>query len=285
MNKNANGVVRCILGKTEVLGFNDFSEVQPADWFPTLSEDKLTHFGAVYPNRIHEHKIDPFTYFCYVIRDGDHLVLIDAGVGDGTSFAPQWKGQLLQKLVAEGILPEMITELVFTHFHADHVGWATKNVDGVWQKTFPNARYIARRADYDAFHNGIISGAFPPGCFDTCIQPLVDRGEIELLAEDDYALSPAISLRHTPGHTPGSQCVMIRSQDECCALVGDCFADVIQVEDPELDYIWDIDKERAAQARKMILEYPGMDNAFLGGCHFGLGRLAMRNGIRYWSEL
>ena len=36
-----------------------------------------------------------------------------------------------------------------THLHWDHVGWNTRLLDGRWVPTFPNAKYIVGRTEYD----------------------------------------------------------------------------------------------------------------------------------------
>ena len=37
------------------------------------------------------------------------------------------------------------------HLHVDHVGWNTRWIDGRWQPTFPNARYVYSRAEEDFY--------------------------------------------------------------------------------------------------------------------------------------
>lgn len=277
--------VRCAVGNVEIIGVNDFSEIQSTDWFPKAAPAELAHFEKLYPNRICGTQINPFTYFCYVICDQDHRILVDAGVGDGRGFAPHWKGTLPDRLSEQGIRCQDITEVVFTHLHADHVGWSVRCTDHGWEKTFPNARYLAQKADYAAYHTGITTAAFPEGCFETCVQTLVDQGQFELITDDEYVLTPNVRLKRAPGHTPGSQYAVIRSHGQCCLLTGDCFDSPIQVSDPEIDYIWDIDKAGAAQARKAIMEAYGAEGTLLGGCHFGLGRLTYRDGQCYWEEI
>ncbi len=36
-----------------------------------------------------------------------------------------------------------------THLHSDHVGWNTMKVEGQWVPTFPNARYLMNRKEFD----------------------------------------------------------------------------------------------------------------------------------------
>ena len=61
----------------------------------------------------------------FVVRSGDRVVLIDTGVGRVDS-PPFHGGAFLTSLAAHGISPDDVTDVVFTHLHFDHVGWATQ---------------------------------------------------------------------------------------------------------------------------------------------------------------
>src|SRR4051812_33745648 len=74
---------------------------------------------------------------------GDRLILVDAGIGERTGEIRNGTGYfeggaLLRSLAALGVGPQQITDVVFTHLHFDHIGWATA-ADG--SMTFANATY------------------------------------------------------------------------------------------------------------------------------------------------
>ena len=47
--------------------------------------------------------------------------------------------------------PEDVDVVVNTHLHADHCGWNTrKGADGAWVPTFPRARYLIQRGEWEA---------------------------------------------------------------------------------------------------------------------------------------
>ena len=61
----------------------------------------------------------------------------------------QGKQDFLARLAGLGVKPEAVTHVMCTHLHWDHVGWNTRLVDGQWVPTFPNARYIMAKREYD----------------------------------------------------------------------------------------------------------------------------------------
>ena len=63
----------------------------------------------------------------FLVRTGERIVLVDAGIGvfNRGVFTG---GAMLDNLQALGVGPDDVTDVVFTHLHFDHTGWAT--VDG-----------------------------------------------------------------------------------------------------------------------------------------------------------
>jgi glyoxylase-like metal-dependent hydrolase (beta-lactamase superfamily II) len=73
---------------------------------------------------------------------GGRLVLVDAGIGarSGPMMSGSGHfsgGELLTSLAKQRVQPSDITDVVFTHLHFDHVGWASHEGAIV----FPNATY------------------------------------------------------------------------------------------------------------------------------------------------
>jgi glyoxylase-like metal-dependent hydrolase (beta-lactamase superfamily II) len=55
----------------------------------------------------------------------------------------------LERLRDAGAQPEEIDFVFCTHLHVDHCGWNTRLIDGRWVPSFPNARYLFSRREYD----------------------------------------------------------------------------------------------------------------------------------------
>ena len=72
------------------------------------------------------------------VRSGGKLIMIDTGLQDVD-------GTLLKDMEQKGVDRKAVDLVVFTHLHADHVGW--NFTDG--KPNFPNARYLVSRRDWE----------------------------------------------------------------------------------------------------------------------------------------
>ena len=90
----------------------------------------------------------------FLIRQNGLTILVDSCSGNdkerarGRSFRrAQWPW--LDTLREAGVTPEDIDIVLCTHLHVDHVGWNTRLENGRWVPTFPNARYLIARREWD----------------------------------------------------------------------------------------------------------------------------------------
>lgn len=118
------------------------------------------------------------------------------------------------KLLAEvGVDPKEVEFVICTHLHYDHCGC---------NSLFENARVVAQRAELEyamAPTAKLMEREFfsPSGGFD----PPFARTELELV-DGDFELADGLSLITVPGHTPGSQAVLVDTGGgEPLALAGD----------------------------------------------------------------
>jgi glyoxylase-like metal-dependent hydrolase (beta-lactamase superfamily II) len=144
------------------------------------------------------------------------LMLLETGYGNKLSekmirnFAIERPvGTLLDQLAKLGITPEDIKMVVNTHLHADHCGWNTRRLeDGRAVPTFPNARYIVQKAEWEAaIHpNELVAATY----LAENTRPLQEAGVLQLI-EGDLRLTPHVRIVLTPGHTAAHQSVWIES--------------------------------------------------------------------------
>jgi glyoxylase-like metal-dependent hydrolase (beta-lactamase superfamily II) len=203
----------------------------------------------------------PFNAF--LARTGDAVVLVDTGVGppgSGDPFLQDRAGRLPALLAAACVAPENVDLVVFTHLHVDHVGW--NMLDG--EPFFPQARYIAHRADFENFTTNYSGRRY----VQDQLAALDAAGRLELI-DSDFSPLPGVEIEHVPGHTAGSCVVTVGD----ATFLGDAAVHELQLADPAVGYMFEEDRPAAAAARSRL--FPGLAAAggLVGISHLGLGRL------------
>jgi glyoxylase-like metal-dependent hydrolase (beta-lactamase superfamily II) len=153
----------------------------------------------------------PMTMRVLFIKEGNRIVLIDAGVGDyqGDKFNHRYGLMPLsfdQLLSSTDFTPADVTDVIITHLHFDHVsGLLTgSNLD----ITFPNAKlYIHEEHCRYAFHATMRdSGSFQLGPIKKILDYYTEKKALHLLkGQEGYLienLSKPLQFKTTHGHTP-----------------------------------------------------------------------------------
>ncbi|MEE2702491.1 MAG: MBL fold metallo-hydrolase [Myxococcota bacterium] len=204
-----------------------------------------------------------------LIEAGDRRIIVDTCLGnDKQRPIPDWnmrKGPFLEDLAAAGFPPESIDTVVCTHLHVDHVGWNTMLVDGRWVPTFPNARYLIGRSEWD-YWNKEEDGQFGEIMGDS-VRPVIEAGLADLV-EPGLEITPGVRLISTPGHTPGHMSVFISSRGSEAVITGDLIHHPVQCSDPEWASAFDFDPEQARKTRREFLERYADTEVRVIGTHF-----------------
>ncbi len=219
------------------------------------------------------------SFHSYVIRTGKLNILIDTCNGNDKQrpSMPAWhmlNTDYLLRLHDIGLKPEDIDIVMCTHLHADHVGWNTKLENGRWVPTFPKARYLMSRGDYEYYDQ--LHRSNPPlpvnrGSFIDSVLPVMEHGRAVLVDPGDRVdadLTDAIRLESAAGHTPGNLNIFLNSGGKRACFSGDVFHHAIQCALPELMSPADFNSEQGIAARRHLLDtYADSDLLLLTG-HF-----------------
>ncbi|MFE7116085.1 MBL fold metallo-hydrolase [Streptomyces sp. NPDC057654] len=210
----------------------------------------------------------------FAVEIGGLRVLIDTGIGNHKTRAnPAWHDldtPYLDRLTAAGFAPETVDYVILTHLHADHVGWNTRRAaDGSWRPTFPNARYLTSRTEYDYWSRVDMEESRRQMLQDS-VAPVREAGLLDLVdvAEGGTEVVPGITLLPTPGHTPGQISVTLRGGGHSAVITGDCVHHPVQLAHPDLCSSVDIDAEQAARTRTRLLAELAGTGTLLLGSHF-----------------
>jgi glyoxylase-like metal-dependent hydrolase (beta-lactamase superfamily II) len=169
----------------------------------------------------------PLDFGGYLLRGpGDRLILVDAGGGrDFTSVAGKstlYEGQgLLDSLAALGVKPGEISDVVFTHLHFDHSGWASCN----GKPAFPRATYWCHSADWETFVDALTD--------ERIRNAMLPAADLVRTWTEDATVAPWLRLVRCPGHTPGNAIVLVDGGDQRLALIGDLAHHPLEFEHPE----------------------------------------------------
>ena len=220
----------------------------------------------------------------FVVESQGRRIVVDTCVGnDKPRGNPTWnqlQGTFLDDLAAAGYPPESIDIVLCTHLHVDHVGWNTTLVDGQWLPTFPNARYLFGRTEWEHWQQETvtaIAGDIDPELAEVIMDcPAVNRDSIrpviaaglEELVEVDHQVTEEIRLEPTPGHTPGHVSVAIRSAGQRAVITGDMMHHPIQIGLPHVAIKFDHDVARAQNTRRDFLQHYGDEEVLVFGTHF-----------------
>jgi glyoxylase-like metal-dependent hydrolase (beta-lactamase superfamily II) len=194
------------------------------------------------------------------------------------------QGSLPASLDALGVRPDDVTDLVFTHLHFDHIGWASAEGSAY----FPNATIRCASADLEHFLAGPdeelfvsqIYGAVPAA---ERLGPVLDRIETW---DSDQALMSGIDVRLAPGHTPGSSVIVLSDGSARAMLLGDIIHCPLELMDDDFNLLVDHDQDLANKVREAYARELEGDEIPAAAAHFpGLqfGRLLPGEGTRRWS--
>ncbi len=222
---------------------NPAQKFNPRELFPDANDELWNSLNM--PDGL------PATISTFLLKVGGEYILFDAGLGDVG-------GQMVRRLTELNIYTDDIKLVYLTHFHGDHIGgMITTGENGEVRKTFPNAAVYASKAEYDAWMNVIANNDLQKNIMEMYHEQLhlFDFGET--LPHNVLALD---AVGHTPGHTA--------FRYENLLIVGALMHGyALQKDHPEINSIYDMDKEKSIESRKRIMDYAKENNLIIAGMH------------------
>jgi glyoxylase-like metal-dependent hydrolase (beta-lactamase superfamily II) len=234
------------------------------------------------------------SFHSYLVRTPTSCILIDTCVGDDKTleFRPSWHrktgARWLLALAAAGVRPSDVDTVITTHLHLDHVGWNTTWSGSDWQPTFPRARYLIAREEYQGALARAEDTAGPLAelhatSLRESVDPVVRSGQVDLVASD-HIVDDYVRLIPTPGHTAGHVAVAVGLDRDVAVFTGDLLHSPLQAVHPEAAWSGDEQPEIATVSRRAFLERYVDAPTLVCTAHFpapSVGRLQRwRNGFR-----
>ncbi len=192
---------------------------------------------------------------CLLVRTDRHVVLVDTGLGDVWDekfhhiYAPHRPRPLLEQLADRGLRPEDIDIVINTHLHFDHAGNNTRRQGERIVPTFPRARYVVQRGEYEH--------AMAPNERDRASYRAVtwesvrESGQLELI-EGDAEIVPGVRVLKVRGHNRDLQIVLLHSEGQTAVFWSDLIPMTPHVQRPWIAALDHYPLETLEQKRRLL---------------------------------
>jgi glyoxylase-like metal-dependent hydrolase (beta-lactamase superfamily II) len=275
------------IGDVTITKIVEMETVGGAQWIlPDAAPEAVRDIQWLIPEFMDEQGQLKFSVHALVIETPERRIVVDTCVGNEKERMPyrdwhQLQTSFLSDFEDAGFARDSIDNVLCTHLHVDHVGWNTMLVDGAWVPTFPNARYLLARDEFE-YWRGAKDEAFQQTVFADSVAPVYEAGLVDLV-DTDHHICDEVDLVPTLGHTPGHVSIRIRSRGEQALITGDFIHHPCQMARLGWGSSADVDAAAAdATRRRVFAELAGTPTLVIG-THFAgctAGRI-VRDGDAY----
>jgi glyoxylase-like metal-dependent hydrolase (beta-lactamase superfamily II) len=252
-------ITKIQVGSIEVVSLTDGTTEFTNDLFPNADDAEISKLLAQANKKTVVGDINAI-----IVKTGDDTVLVDTGPGD--LFGPTC-GFLQEAMSEADTSPEDITRLFLTHLHPDHIGGAvTKDGEAV----FPNAQVLVSEVDHKFWSDpSNVSGNKTNQQWQQLAMSVLNayQGRVEQIV-DGASLTSGVTAMALPGHTPGHFGFRADDGNSSYVHVGDIVhAQVLQLPNPDISILYDIDPDTARSTRKRVLDMLATDGVRFSDGH------------------
>ncbi len=247
------------VGNFKVIALRDGELSLPAEVLMNLSDEQSQQIATDENSTLATSNVN-----AYLIQTESKNLLIDSGCRD--LFGPTC-GFLQDALKEAGLGPNDITDIFFTHLHPDHVAGA---IDAEGSAVFKNASFKVIDLEYnfwtsDTFTDAEVNGNDWAGLARAALSAYEDKIETISFGKD---IISGVSSVDIPGHTPGHSGFRVDEGNETLIQMGDILhVPNLQLENPNIATIFDVDSEAALKSRKEVLDMVSTDRLLCTSGH------------------
>ena len=248
------------IGSIKVTSLLDGELVLPAEVLLNLKDEDAQIIKDNAENALTSSNIN-----AYLIQSGERNLLVDAGCRE--LFGPTC-GFIQYALAEAGVSLQQVTDIFLTHLHPDHIA-GTLNTDGT--AVFKNAQMhlVDTEHDFwikDNFDSVEVNGADWANLAQAVITAYKDR--LNLLPQGKEIMS-GVNTVAIPGHTPGHSGFRVDSGNNSLMHLGDILhLQNLQLIDPNVSTVFDIDYDTALASRKRVLDMVSNDKNLCTSGHW-----------------
>ncbi len=121
---------------------------------PNATPDAIRKEEWLRPNFADDHGAARLSIHALAIESAGRKIIVDTCVGndkrrEGFDTMNMMHTSFITDLAQAGFPRESVNLVLCTHLHIDHVGWNTMLEGDRWVPTFPNARYLIGRKEWE----------------------------------------------------------------------------------------------------------------------------------------
>ncbi|MBO1075616.1 MBL fold metallo-hydrolase [Roseomonas marmotae] len=200
------------------------------------------------------------------LETADGIIAFDTGTGGQLGNTA---GRLAANMQAAGLDPAKVTQVIFTHFHGDHITGLTTADD---KPVFPNAEIIVPEAEWAYWTDEATASRAPEamkGAFANVRRRFDPYKERIRRIGSEGEVVPGIVALATPGHTPGHTSYLLADGNAQALILGDVTnRPELNLANPGWHLVFDMDAEQAEKARRAIFDRVSTDRIRCVGYHF-----------------
>ena len=240
--------------------------------FPGLSVDAIREAAPSGAHgRLAESGMIVMTTQFFLLRQNDLVLLIEMGTGNGKTRPgePYWDHQnlpYLETLASLNVQPEDVAYVFLSHLHVDHVGLATTWKDDRWVPTFPKAKYMVNRREWEYWRKVPADDPRWHPCLEDSVWPLAEAEAVHRVEAGQCV--EGIRVHEAAGHTPGN--VIFEVEGQNLWFLGDLLHHPAQIAHPEWpSAAFDVDAELNTRQRRRYFKHFADSGAVLFAAHMG----------------
>ena len=248
------------IGSIKVTSLLDGELVLPAEVLLNLKDEDAQTIRDNTENKLSSSNIN-----AYLIQSGERNLLVDAGCRE--LFGPTC-GFIKDALAEAEVSTQQVTDVFLTHLHPDHIA-GTLNTDGT--AVFNNAQLHLVDIEHDFwikenFDAVEVNGADWANLAQAVVTAYKDR--LNLLSQGKEIM-PGVNTVAIPGHTPGHSGFRVDIGNESLMHLGDILhLQNLQLIDPNVSTVFDIDYDTALLSRKRVLDMVSTDKNLCTSGHW-----------------
>jgi len=252
------GVAKFTVGKATVWAIADSISERDMNVFPDAGPEEISKYAPSGKT--------PSATMTFLVKIGDELILIDAGMGAPSGDRAS---RLIDGLKQAGVAPEQITLVLITHMHGDHIGGLAK-LGKSDEKAFPSARVLSAKPENDFWLDPKSVELFPNRAagFEMARNILGLYGAASETFEFGAEVAPGLRALDASGHTPGHALFLLESDGEKMLFWADLVhAAALQFPRPDINAQYDMNLAEAAAARVRFMEKAADEKLPIAGVH------------------